>query len=789
MGTEAWVELADAVAPAGTMTMESVGAALSALGLTPHQRSELWALGDRRSDPAGVMLGHLAASARDAVASPGRSTPSASATERAVLVADDVEPLGDENLVAALTPERTQVLVALPAARAGGLVARVLEAARASSGEQRAALADAAVDLARRLDPARLPVARLTHLAGAEPELAGPVALVLGVAPTERVLKGLAGAVHEGADVDAVTALLERVVRVREQDALVATAGGDDLEASPPPGPTVPPPLSADDPPVLRGGGGGGGNPGGRVAYPRIDLTTGTARADVVVVDRPFVVTVGLAPRPSAGIVRAGTITASGPIDVVLVYDPASLVPTGPTRHRLEVTDDDPYPVVDVGFTAAWLEGAGRTRRIGVHYMAEGQVVGAAWRPFVAAEDEASVASAPAPDTRSAELLDLSPLLGSEPPDLVLAVVESERGDDTFVWTAYSTDAGLPVPDTPDSSTIGSETRDFALDTRRSIQFSTDRLADFLDLGGRAARMGAAIPSGVAQAVRSLVAQEGRTTAPAVLLLTEELVVPWEIADLDLETDWGGTSPFLGAHVAVSRWPLTTHQPRPVPRASVPVERGAVVTADYTGVPGASVLEAATAEAVRVAALFSPAAEPVAPSLTAVIDLLRGTPPADVVHVALHGQFDATGSQEGIVLVKRDGAAVPAKQFLTPLHVENGRLDRAPFVFLNACQVGADKKVLGAYGGFASTLLRIGASSVVAPLWNIDDDVASVVADELYAQAWTRDDAVPVAEVLRVLRARYTEDAVRAGTAGVTATLVAFQLFGHPRLRLTRSGG
>ena len=39
-------------------------------------------------------------------------------------------------------------------------------------------------------------------------------------------------------------------------------------------------------------------------------------------------------------------------------------------------------------------------------------------------------------------------------------------------------------------------------------------------------------------------------------------------------------------------------------------------------------------------------------------------------------------------------------------------LDQGPFVFLNACQVGTDERVLGDYGGFASTLLRIGATGV-----------------------------------------------------------------------------
>jgi hypothetical protein len=44
-----------------------------------------------------------------------------------------------------------------------------------------------------------------------------------------------------------------------------------------------------------------------------------------------------------------------------------------------------------------------------------------------------------------------------------------------------------------------------------------------------------------------------------------------------------------------------------------------------------------------------------------------------------------------------------------------------------------------------------------------------------------------VAEAVRALRATYTEEGVRAGTAGLHATLVAYQVFGHPRLRLTRS--
>jgi CHAT domain-containing protein len=212
-----------------------------------------------------------------------------------------------------------------------------------------------------------------------------------------------------------------------------------------------------------------------------------------------------------------------------------------------------------------------------------------------------------------------------------------------------------------------------------------------------------------------------------------------------------------------------------------------VLTADYTGVPGWGRLDAAVAEAAEIAALFDPPATAVAPDLWTVIDLLRGLPrPADVLHLALHGQYDAAGDQEGIVLLTRSSTTgAPAAQFLTPAEVENGSLDHAPLVFLNACQVGTDERVLGDYAGFASTLLRIGAAAVVAPLWNIRDDVASSVARRFYAET-LGPLAVPVAEVVRELRATYTEGAVRAGDATLHATLVAYQVFGHPRLRLHR---
>jgi CHAT domain-containing protein len=85
----------------------------------------------------------------------------------------------------------------------------------------------------------------------------------------------------------------------------------------------------------------------------------------------------------------------------------------------------------------------------------------------------------------------------------------------------------------------------------------------------------------------------------------------------------------------------------------------------------------------------------------------------------------------------------------------------------------------------AVALLRGGATAVVAPQWNIDDDVAGEVTDTFY-QAVLGDAPVSVAEALRAIRSTYTESNVTADPLRFTPTLIAYQLFGHPRLTLHR---
>jgi len=523
-----------------------------------------------------------------------------------------------------------------------------------------------------------------------------------------------------------------------------------------------------------------------REAYPRIDAP------DVVVVDHPFDVTVGIAPRRDRTLVGTGAFDVSDDdlqVDVMVTCDPQSLRLDGDSRLSLPVTRDDPYPAATVRFTALDGDDLGDERRIGVHYLRDGVVVAIAWRVVVAVRDPDEVAGAARPQTRERDLLDLSALVDEDAPDLVLAVF---RADSTapgkYVWAAYPAASGVTVPDSQRAKTLG-DPRSFTTDIGREVAMSNDRYALYTFLVGTGRTIGDAVPPAMREAIRAVAQQPDRAEAPSVLLFTEEPYVPWELASFNppLQTPFGGTSPFLGAHVALGRWPLTDSRPKPVPRRRVDVTDRAVLTAKYVGVTGWPQLPFAEAEAAALADRY-PRTAVVEPVFRDVLDCLGGAPAVDVLHVALHGRFDPQGVDQGLVLLapKANGGFGP--QYLKPQHVDAVTMPRPTFLFLNACQVGQGQVALGDYAGLAAAFLRAGASGVVAALWNVEDEVASRVADEFYTSVYGGDGAPSVAEALRRIRATYTADNVDAGT-GDSATFVAYQLFGHPRLRLIPGQG
>ena len=329
---------------------------------------------------------------------------------------------------------------------------------------------------------------------------------------------------------------------------------------------------------------------------------------------------------------------------------------------------------------------------------------------------------------------------------------------------------------------------------RDTVAYADDPYAAYLSLVGKATKVGRAIPPGIAAVVREVVEDPRRREAATVLLLTEELCLPWELAVFDppLDTPWGGVSPFLGAHaayraVAADPAPTTSHAAVLGRRATGrgagrrlrrcpgleparPRDRRGETGRRAVRTPGGD--RVATVARRRQRSPWRAGRRPAPRRAARAVRRRRGRkrawsswPPTPAARSGRPSSSPPTRSRPGASTAGRSSSSTPARWRPTS---------------------GSSATT----AGFASTLLRIGATGVVAPLWNVDDDVAAEFARRFYAATWTatgRDGTLAptsVAEAVRALRAQYTEAAAEAHTDGVTATLIAFQVFGHPRLRL-----
>jgi hypothetical protein len=196
-------------------------------------------------------------------------------------------------------------------------------------------------------------------------------------------------------------------------------------------------------------------------------------------------------------------------------------------------------------------------------------------------------------------------------------------------------------------------------------------------------------------------------------------------------------------------------------------ERRAVVAAAPNVVGGPSLLHAA-AEADNVRLALSDRgwhAPPVREErLTShfVVDRLAHIA---VLHLAGHGEV--TGDEEALLL--------PGGHRLTSDDLGTARRPGMPFVYLNACHLGATRYVGGGLRkGLAHRLLELGAPAVIASRTPVDDRVAAAVGTRFYAEARS----CPVGEALR--RARAALAGAGVGAAGWSTTV----LLGNPHVVL-----
>jgi hypothetical protein len=405
------------------------------------------------------------------------------------------------------------------------------------------------------------------------------------------------------------------------------------------------------------------------------------------------------------------------------------------------------------------------TRGVRAIFSVDGQTIGMAVRSVaVAATAETARTAQELPAEGGVDIQ--VPALPSAP-DLTVRIVHGvSESDGRLLWTFETADPSIPVPDGPVGGDIGDNPEAFARQLIDQIAGHEGRPGLYQYVMGIANTVTDEVPPELWEVLRAVAARTGGRP-PTVLFLSEEPHVPWELALVDPPLA-PALPPFLCAQARVGRWVLARRRPKLPPPAEVEVRGAAIVS----GVYGAEWrLVDAEQEAAELTAFLRASA--VDARLEPILACLEGQPPAEVLHVAVHGIYNPGGAREGLILV--DGTA------LDPILVKGARLAGSPFVFLNACQVGSGTKLLGNYAGMAESLLYAGAAGVVAPLWSVDDAVAREVAVRFYRRVV--EEGQPPAEVFRQERARFTDDA-----DGVSSTYLAYQFYGNPAMTMSWTG-
>jgi len=521
-------------------------------------------------------------------------------------------------------------------------------------------------------------------------------------------------------------------------------------------------------------------------AWPHLDAPA------AVVAGRPFQVTVGLGEQRDPKLDGTGPLVlpaADFTLGVELLID--SFVIVGNRMFTLEATAEDRYPKQTVMLVAVAGANLADRRRIGVIFRVGREMRGYAGREIIVEATEADAARVSATVTSAGPAgIDTSPFRTPDAADLTVVIQHGDAADGSrLIWSAASPHTDIPLPPVAVGPPLASSAEQFLQELVAEASSTTDILDLFASLRGRGkAAIAPLIPGFVKEALHR-VAQVVAPRLPTVLLLSQDPYVPWELAVLDPSLPgWPADgSPFLGAQAVIGRWVLAIEPPPAVdPPKHVTVRDEAVVTGVYVGVPDWRRLASAEHEAAELRKRW-PAAHAVDAELPAVLDCLGGRPGADIIHFALHGEFSTETARQGLILIGSVEGHPDQRcpVFLKPSHVDGGKLTRSPLVFLNACQVGAGRLVLGNYSGMASAFVRAGASAVIAPLWSVNDEVASAIALDFYTRAL--DASERPAEVLRANRARVTESVIKSRDRNASGTYLAYQFFGHPNLRLAEA--
>jgi len=231
-----------------------------------------------------------------------------------------------------------------------------------------------------------------------------------------------------------------------------------------------------------------------------------------------------------------------------------------------------------------------------------------------------------------------------------------------------------------------------------------------------------------------------------IYVVSEEPYVPWELMIPTRLLPGGKREQWdvpLGVRCSVGRWIPKEFLS---PRQRVPISNGHVIAPVYEG---GHLLKNSEKEAQLIRDRFAGMSR-ITPATGNAINDSMGKGGGSLLHFVGHGLADA----EGLVLeLEGEGDLLSSTRLRGMTGVSDACEEHKPFVFLNACDGGRTEIALIGVGGLAPEFLRIGASAVLAPLWEVKDVVAHQVALDIYESA-SSSPRTPYAEVVRLARAR-----------------------------------
>lgn len=490
------------------------------------------------------------------------------------------------------------------------------------------------------------------------------------------------------------------------------------------------------------------------VAHPRI-----TALAPPRL-DELLHFTVGLSDRPDAEADQQQRIRIDDPQpgDMLTVHVSAEgAVVQEPTLFQLPLD-----LMAEQAFTAQPLPGAARVV-LCAQYMFRGRLLGSIAKTLAV---QAADVAIPVPQPMAEPVRPLADAAAVGAVDIRLFV--RRHDGESIVWQAHEASSGrhwgpLPVY-LPNAQAFAKRLADL-----RRVHGDTGpgAHAELVSIGQDIAGL---IPQTILHELIVPALANGGT--PSVQILTNEPFVPWELARLPAAQAGRDAHAFLGACARISRWWTQASSSGPPSQVCI-THLSAVAASAYSLGSNRDTLTFAIAErdALRTAWQAMPI-EAVKADVDAWLDR---TPhrAGHLAHIALHGYSDAQAEQQGLVL--GDGAVLTPARLAGEWYV--GEVPRFDMVFLNACQVGTGAERLGRMAGFPAALVRGGVSAFVAPLWEVQDQVALEVSRGFYQH--TLADGVAVGEALRRMR--------EATVAGGSITPLAYLYYGHPGLQLAHA--